>query len=394
MTLFNLPVRGPAVAQDMASLNVVLLTNFIPPHQQPVYVELAKRVGKLTLLLSTRMESDRDWEAEWGDLNVRVQRTLSFRRPRKHPLNFDQKIELHIPWDTLGQLRRLKPDVVISDELGFRSLFCSGRRLLSPSTRLILCGNLSEHTEHGRGRLRQWLRRRLVRLADCVTFNGSSGKRYLRQLGTPTAKLTHVPYCAAPAALYTGPVHRSPQDDTRLLYVGHLNELKGVVPFTQALVAWAKDHADRAITFTLIGRGPLEDQLKSIWRPENLTIELRGARPMEELPMAYADADLFAFPSLADEWGLVLNEALHAGLPVVGSTFSQAVVDLIEDDVTGWKYQPDCDGAMEHAIRRAMDAPVDVLNDMRSPCRQRVCDITPSFVADRLVDAIAITQTK
>ncbi|MBC8352242.1 MAG: glycosyltransferase family 4 protein [Planctomycetes bacterium] len=393
MTSFNFPIRRSQTVRDVASLNVVLLTNFIPPHQRPAYEELSRRVGKLTLLLSTHMEADREWDVRWGDLDVRVQRTLSLRRPRKHPLNFDQQIEVHIPWDTLGQLRRLKPDVVISDELGFRSLFCAGRRILHPATRLVVCGNLSEHTEQGRGQVRRLLRRRLVRFADCVTYNGSSGAEYLRRLGTSPERMAHVPYCPAPEALYRGPFRQTSPNETRLLYVGHFNQLKGIVPFTQALARWARANTERVITFSLVGAGPLEKELASLSTPDNLTVELLGTQPIETLPSFYANADMFAFPSLADEWGLVVNEALHAGLPVVGSTFSQAVLDLIDDQVTGWKYRPDCDNAMEQAIRRALDTSTEKLSEMRSSCRERVCGITPSFVADRLVDAITVTQT-
>ena len=53
----------------------------------------------------------------------------------------------------------------------------------------------------------------------------------------------------------------------------------------------------------------------------------------------YAKASLFAFPTLADEWGVVVNEAMAAGLPVLGSIYSQAVEELVEDGVSGWVFR-------------------------------------------------------
>ena len=60
----------------------------------------------------------------------------------------------------------------------------------------------------------------------------------------------------------------------------------------------------------------------------------------ERMAEVYAKASLFAFPTLADEWGVVVNEAMAAGLPVLGSIYSQAVEELVEDGVSGWVFRP------------------------------------------------------
>ena len=50
---------------------------------------------------------------------------------------------------------------------------------------------------------------------------------------------------------------------------------------------------------------------------------------------------VLVFPTLADEWGLVVNEALAAGVPVLGSLYSQAVEELVRDGENGWTFRPD-----------------------------------------------------
>ena len=166
--------RGPARTR------VVLLTNFIPPYRLPLLEALATRVLSLTVLVSTRMERNRSWRPETGHLDVRVQRTLSFRRTSWHPAGFSDATYVHVPVDTWRQLRALRPDVVVSAELGFRSLasalYCLGRR----RPKLIIWATLSERTEEGRGITRRLLRRWLLRRADGVVVNGASGMRYVR----------------------------------------------------------------------------------------------------------------------------------------------------------------------------------------------------------------------
>src|SRR4051794_35027336 len=110
------------VAERPFDAHVALLTNFIPPYALPVYLELAQRVRKLTILLSTPMEVNRRWEPDWGGLDVRVQRTLTVQRPWKHPTGFREAASIHIPWDTTKTLKAIRPDVILSAQFGMRSL--------------------------------------------------------------------------------------------------------------------------------------------------------------------------------------------------------------------------------------------------------------------------------
>ena len=60
------------------------------------------------------------------------------------------------------------------------------------------------------------------------------------------------------------------------------------------------------------------------------------------------------FPTLSDTWGLVVNEAMAMGLPVLGSVKSQAVTELIEDGVSGWWFDPTSPQDLERAVDRAL----------------------------------------
>jgi hypothetical protein len=93
-------------------------------------------------------------------------------------------------------------------------------------------------------------------------------------------------------------------------------------------------------------------------------------------------------PTLADEWGLVVVEAMAAGLPVLGSLYSQAVEELVVDGRNGWTFLPDDPCGMQSAIHRALGASVGELNQMAENARQDISGLTPSAMAEKMAAAI------
>jgi hypothetical protein len=131
------PVASPPQERLQAALRIGLLTNFIHPYRLPVFQEIAGRVASFRVLVSTLMEANRHWAVDFGRLDVVLQHNLTLRRRWRHPSGFEETMYLHFPWDTLWQLLRYRPDVVISGEFGFRTLNALIYKLLSRSKLVI-----------------------------------------------------------------------------------------------------------------------------------------------------------------------------------------------------------------------------------------------------------------
>ncbi len=188
----------------------------------------ARRVPQTQILLSIPLEPNRNYKLDWGNLDVAVQKSWMLRRRWKHRAGFDDELFVHLPYDTYARLRRMRPDLIFSFELGFRSLASALYRRLNPRTRLAYCVCVSEHTEQGRGGARWLLRRTLIRQADAITYNGPSCRRYLQQLGVPDNKLFPFPYAADDRT--EPPIRqRDHEPNRRLLVLGQLNQRKGVL---------------------------------------------------------------------------------------------------------------------------------------------------------------------
>jgi glycosyltransferase involved in cell wall biosynthesis len=363
-------------------MRVALLTNFVPPYRLPVFRELGRQAGELRVLISTAMERNRAWTPDWSDLDVVVQKTWTRERTWRHE-RFKERLEMHVPYDTIPQLRRWRPDAIVTAEFGLRSLqaIAYAKAARVP---VVIWATLTEHLERDRGMLRNLLRRRLVRLADQIIVNGESGARYIRSIGGAAGKIVKVPQAVETAPLLAISLERDEAAAHRLLYCGAISQLKSAGMLVDAVDAWGQRNPTRNLHLTMVGDGPLRPALEQRALPRNVTIEWVGAVGYDQLPAHYARAGLLIFPTQGDEWGLVVNEALAAGVPVIGSIYSQAVDELIVDGQQGWRFAPDSVEAILAALTIALDTPAQTLATMRAQARSAVLQLTPARMAAQI----------
>jgi glycosyltransferase involved in cell wall biosynthesis len=369
-------------------LRVAFLTNLIPPYHKPVLDLLAHRYAALRVLLSTPMEANRPWKVDWEGLDVVVQKTRTLKGEWHHPRGFSEPLAIHIPLDTFSQLRRFSPDVIISSEMGARTLLAALHRKLHPASRLIIWAEAAESTERGRGVARHMARKILVRNADAFLAVGASAVTYLERIGAPAAKIFKIAYTTDNARFAAIPLTRTPAQANRLLFCGQFVERKGLLPFLRVLSQWANDHPSRSIEFALAGDGPLQHELTQFPKPANVRLEFPGVFQYRDLPQVYASAGVFVLPTLADTWAVVVNEALLSGLPVLGSVYAQAVEELIQDGYNGWTFKPDDPDDTYRAIDRMLNTNGLELATMRARARDVASQLTPEGVAALIGAAI------
>jgi len=366
---------------------VALLTNFLPIYRVPLLEHLSESVEQLRIFLSVKMEGDRDWPVFWGTLNVVVHRSLTIPRTFRNAHGYVDRTHTHIPYDTLPLLWSYRPDVIVAGELGVRTLLAAFYKMLRPGTKLIIWATLSEHTEALRGRMKKALRRWLLRRADGVYVNGASGMRYIQSLGFKDGPISVVPYTADNRA-FQDPGIREHGGPLRLLYTGQLVERKGLYPFLRQLALWCGHHPAKCIALSVVGGGDQLNRLKEIELPPNLQIDFKGSVNFQQLPFHYHNGEIYVYPTLADEWGLVVNEAMIAGLPVLGSRYSQAAEELIQDGVNGWLFNPTDEQDTYSAIDRALETDSATLDAMGRRAIDRVAGLTQQTMANRMSEMI------
>ncbi len=373
---------------------VVLLTGFIAPYRISLFEELQNKVGSLQIFISTKMEPNRKWAVEWKNLDVTLQRTFTLPLIWKHPHGFKERSYFHIPIDTYFLLQKNKPDIIISVEFGFRTFFSIIYKLFHPNCQLIIWAAISSITEMGRSNIRTSIRVLFLKFCDAVFVNGKSGRQYITSLGFPNELIFNSPYSTDIRLFKDIKFSREDQNAHRLLYLGQLIERKGLSILIKELCSWLKKNKNYNVELWIVGHGQQSNFLKDFNLPVNLKITILGTINYNDLPKIYQKCGALVFPTLADEWGMVVNEAMASGCIVLGSIFSQAVMEMVLNGKNGWSFNPHKPEEIQNVLDKFFNSNVIKLNEMRKIAKNTSEVFSPNNVAILMANAIQYLQNK
>ncbi|MDO4818823.1 MAG: glycosyltransferase family 4 protein [Prevotella sp.] len=132
------------------------------------------------------------------------------------------------------------------------------------------------------------------------------------------------------------------------LYVGRIVAVKNIELMIKAFLMKFRDNGN--VELRIVGTGDLLVKLREEY-DFNKNVLFEGAKYGNNLIEAYRAANVFVLPSSFEPWGLVVNEAMCAGMPVIVSNQVGAAWDLVKDRNTGFIFQ--YNDAMELACRMA-----------------------------------------
>lgn len=167
-------------------------------------------------------------------------------------------------------------------------------------------------------------------------------------------------------ARFTLPAPATPQHRSgcRFLYSGSLIRRKGVDLLPEAFREVRRRYPDARLH--ILGAGRLERQLRRELPPQPGSVEYHGFADWADLPGFYRAADVSLVPSRHDGWGLVVPEALAAGLPVIATDTTGAAHDLLRNGVNGWVIKPGSRTALANAMLEAAGLPPDALAERKA----------------------------
>jgi glycosyltransferase involved in cell wall biosynthesis len=379
-------------AKDM---RVALLSNVLrSDHQLPTWDLLRQRVGQLKVFLSTdHFPGTEEFIPDWGRLDVTVQRCLMLSRPQRDERSFIGRDIVFIPTDTIRLLRRFRPDVIVTRELGIRTLQAAVyRAVFARHVPLVLWAGMSDYTEATRDAIRVALRRLVAGQFSALLLNGESGVRYFRTLMgrrmPPQFRAPYTPRLDPFLAVTPDDAAAMAARPMRWLFAGRIIKGKGLVRFLEPLIACARDNPGRRLEIRFVGDGPDIPRLQNLPWPDNLRPIFVGQIPHARIAELFRGVDWFFFPSLADEWGVAVQESMAAGVPVLGSRLSQAVEELVIDGETGWSFDPYRTDDIRMAIDKAWSAPPGTIAGMRRRAREKAMTLTPEWVVGNILLAL------
>ena len=236
--------------------------------------------------------------------------------------------------------------------------------------------------------------RMLLNSVDGHLVVGSANREYLQHYGVPGDRLFDVPH-AVDDAWFAPLAKQAREQGSRLreraalgipqgarvaLFVGRLVASKRPGDLVRAL---AHPRLPDDVWGLFVGSGPLDEATRAQAASMNARAVFAGFRNQQALPACYAAADWLVLPSDSREtWGLVANEALACGLPVVVSTGAGCARDMAIPPA-GRQYPA---GNVD-ALVAAMTAVRDDLSRDPAGIEAAVRDLSQAFSRDRSVAA-------
>jgi glycosyltransferase involved in cell wall biosynthesis len=298
-------------------------------------------------------------------------------------------------------LVEVAPDAVMV--LGYRprfhrEAFLAARRAGIP---ILFRGETTDHARQ-RNALKTWARdqalRWFYRRCERLLYVGQRSHEHFHRLGCPEDKLGFSPYCVDTTPFQSDEQARARlRDLTRaalqisvdkkaVLFSGKLSGRKGPDILLRAIKQLPAEARERIVVLFL-GSGELQDALQSLARQTPaIPAHFLGFQNQTQLSQYYHAADLLALPSVQSEtWGLVVNDALHHGLPCLVSDAVGCAPDLIEPGKTGEVFETGSTESLAQAICRIL--PLTERAETRARCREKVSAYTTEKAAAGIAQA-------
>ncbi|MBF4614149.1 glycosyltransferase family 4 protein [Curtobacterium sp. VKM Ac-1376] len=182
-----------------------------------------------------------------------------------------------------------------------------------------------------RSRVKEVAKRLFFSAATSVLTPGPQSDAYTAKYGAKNIYRLH--HAVDVQRLGAASHERSASEALRLLYVGRMIKGKGVRMLTRALEPVLRGHPSVSVRF--VGDGPLRQELEEWAERTGPQVEVSAFIQSEGMADVYSAADVLLFPTEGDPYGLVVDEALAAGVPVVSSDCAGDIAWRLEGG-RGW----------------------------------------------------------
>ncbi len=245
----------------------------------------------------------------------------------------------------------------------------------------------SRHRDEPRSAAKEWLKRQLLRGYSAALVAGQESRSYLTGLGFSSASIFQ-PWDVVDNVFFQQSAVQSAPRQPSFLCISRLVAKKNHQGLLESYASYQQQGGSWGLQ--LVGSGPLEDllraQIAALPHPER--VQLLPFCQLEELGCLYGQASAFVLASSTDQWGLVVNEAMAAGLPCLVSSACGCATDLIENNRTGWCFDPSSTLALTELMHTAEHQPPDQRAAMVAAARQRLEAFTPQAFAQGLLAAL------
>ena len=356
---------------------IAFIDYFATHYRKRLYEELARRMEVDFYFFAD--ERERYWNRKLPLVEAGAFRRVELRRLRIAG-------EAIMPGIALELSSRRYDAVVksLNGKLMLPAVYLTSRARHVP---FVLWTGMWHHPQTGFHRATRPLTHHIYRSAEAIVAYGEHVKRFLSDTSGVDPGKIYVAGQAVEPERFTS-VQRSTGGSAEVLFVGQFEERKGIGSLLKAFA----DQPELPAQLRLIGNGSLEpDVARQAARDRR--VEMVGFVGQEDLPAELARSRCLVLPSITTEldrepWGLVINEAMHAGVPVVTTdAVGAAAGGLVEDGRNGFVVPEGNASSLADAIRRLAADP-GLATRLGDQARRDVERFSHSAMADAFESAV------
>ena len=375
---------------------VAILTEIISPYRIPVFNALSERpeIDLHVVFLAETDATMRQWKVYKEEIRFSYEILPHWRRRvcgYNILLNRGMK----------GALSRAKPDVVVCGGYSYVAMWQALRWARQRSIPAFLWSESNAQDRRRGASAVEFLKRSFLRGCSGFIVPGKSPAQYLRNFGIPDRVIFTAPNAvdndffadAASSARSKETALRAKMGlpDRYYLFVGRMIPEKGIFELLQAYSRLDNEVRER-IGLVYVGEGVgrefCETQAVEIGAGR---IVFAGFAHREELAIYYGLAECLVFPTLSDTWGLVVNEAMACGLPVIATEVAGCTADLVQDGQNG-RVVPAGDVGTLSAAMRDLAADGTLRNSMKIRSTERIATYTAGTWAEGFARAVTACE--
>ncbi|MGD1094128.1 MAG: glycosyltransferase family 4 protein [Bryobacteraceae bacterium] len=296
-------------------------------------------------------------------------------------------------------LNKCRPDIIIAsgyaEPHSLRVMV--EHRAARPNCRLLMWSE-STAVDHPRDWLRERFKGLFVSMFDGALVAGTPHERYLAHLGMPVSRIGVVGNCVENDHFASGLTPHQPKGAglrirNYFLFVGRFIAEKNLFRLIHAYEKYQHRAGKEAWSLVLVGTGPLEPQLRAeVGRRRIRGVIFAGLRQVNELPGYYARASCFVLPSLSEPWGLVVNEAMASGVPVLVSDRCGCAADLIKQGENGFTFDPEDVPGLADVMTKVSTWSAD-LPALGKRGQEIIAGFTPRLFAQRTAEHLSFIMS-
>ncbi|MES2821986.1 MAG: glycosyltransferase [Pseudomonadota bacterium] len=310
--------------KKLNSIRVAVVTNIPTPYRLPVFEILAAMPDiTLKVIYCSEREPDRDWDLTSTAYEAKYLNERFYTVGDKF---------VHANPEVFAALRSFKPDVVVGTGFNPTHLFAFLYAKISGCMFVPMTDGTLK-SEQVLSPVHRWIRRRIYRQAKAFIAASDGGFDLYDSYGVNPTAIFKSHLCTNNAA-FAG--ESAVQKKYDLIFSGRFGELKNPL-FALEVAKLAALQSGRKLSLAFLGAGPLEPEMSKLASQYAEWVETHflGFAKQAELPAIYKTARLMLFPTLADVWGVVANESLAAGVPVIVSPVAGCVPELVRHGQSG-----------------------------------------------------------